>query len=86
MKTSLDVQGSALRRTLFASCGVFLYSVLIIICYSLGYIVIDKEQLIILMTTFWLGHIAAVVFVYLCYRKRISAPSMTLPHMAWSMN
>jgi diguanylate cyclase (GGDEF)-like protein len=85
MNTSLDVQGNALRRTLLASCGVFLYSVLIIICYNLGYIVIDKEQLIILMTTFWFGHIATVVFVYLRYRKRLTAPSMTLPHMAWAI-
>jgi diguanylate cyclase (GGDEF)-like protein len=85
MDTPFDVQGNALRRTLLASCGVFLYSVLIIICYSFGYIVIDKEQLVILMTTFWLGHIAAVVFVYLRYRKSKLAPSMTLPHMAWAI-
>jgi diguanylate cyclase (GGDEF)-like protein len=85
MKTSLDVQPNYLRRTLLASSGVLLYSILIIICYSLGYILIDREQLIILMATFWFGHIATVFFVYLRYRKRISAPSMTLPHMVWAI-
>jgi diguanylate cyclase (GGDEF)-like protein len=85
MQVSLDSQRDTMRRTLLASCGALLYSFVILICYSLGYILIDGQQLIILMSTFWSGHIASIIFVRLRHRKRLIAPSMTLPHMVWAI-
>lgn len=85
MEVSLDAQRDTMRRTLLASCGAFLYSLVILISYSLGYILIDSQQLIILICVFWSGHIANIIFVHLRHRKRILAPSMTLPHMVWAI-
>lgn len=75
-----------MRRTLLASCGAILYSFVILISYSLGYILIDGQQLLILMSVFWAGHIANIVFVRLRYKKQVSVPSMTLPHMVWAIS
>tara|TARA_B110001454_G_scaffold61797_1_gene60227 strand:+ start:4301 stop:5371 length:1071 start_codon:yes stop_codon:yes gene_type:complete len=84
MKTSQDVQRSALRRMLFASGGIFLYSALVIICYNLGYILIDSPQFVVLMVTFWCGHAAALLFLFLRYRKHLLVPDITLLHMVWA--
>lgn len=85
MEVSLDFQRDTMRRTLLASSGALLYSFVILICYSLGYILIDSQQLIIVLSAFWSGHIASIIFVYSRHRRNIIAPSMTLPHMVWAI-
>jgi diguanylate cyclase (GGDEF)-like protein len=86
MQVSLDVQRDTMRRTLLASCGALLYSFVILISYSLGYILIDGQQLLILMCVFWAGHIANIIFVRLRYKQQATVPSMTLPHMVWAIS
>lgn len=85
MEVSLDSQRDTMRRTLLASCGAFLYSLVILVCYWLGYVLIEVTELIILFTCFWLGHIAAVSYVYWGHKKNKNAPSMTLIHMVWAI-
>ena len=85
MQVPLDPQRGIMPRALLASSGALLYSLVILVCYSLGYIIIDSQQLIVLMITFWSGHIASIIFVFICHRKHITVPSMTLPHMVWAI-
>ena len=85
MQVSLDFQRDTMRRTLLASCGAFLYSLVILVCYNLGYILIESQQMIILLGTFWAGHILTVIYVYQHHRKRTAVTSMTLPHMVWAI-
>ncbi len=89
MEISLNSQRvsqlDTLRRTLLASGGAFLYSLVILVCYFLGYVLIEVEKLVLLFTCFWSGHIASVVFVYRRHRQNINAPSMTLVHMIWAI-
>jgi diguanylate cyclase (GGDEF)-like protein len=80
-----DSQIDTLRRTLLASCGALVYSLVILVCYLLGYVLIDLTGLVILYICFWLGHLAMLGFVYGRYRKSIDAPSMTLVHMIWAI-
>lgn len=82
---NLHSQLDTLRRTLLASGGAFLYSLLILVCYWLGYVLLDAAELIMLFSCFWLGHLATVGFVYWRYKKKIIAPSMTLIHMTWAI-
>jgi diguanylate cyclase (GGDEF)-like protein len=85
MEVSLDSQRDTMRRTLLASCGAFLYSLLILACYWLGYVQINPTALVILYICYWSGHLATVGFVYLRHQKKINAPSMTLTHMIWAI-
>jgi hypothetical protein len=85
LNSQRDSQIDTLRRTLLASCGAFLYSLVILICYLLGYVLIDATGLVILYICFWLGHLAMLGFVYGRYRRRMNAPSMTLLHMIWAI-
>lgn len=85
MEVSSDSQRDTMRRTLLASCGAFLYSLVILTCYWLGYVQIDPVALVIIYTCFWLGHLATVGFVYLRHKKHVNAPSMTLIHMIWAI-
>jgi diguanylate cyclase (GGDEF)-like protein len=85
MQSSLDLQQDTIRRTLIASVGSFLYSLVILICYKLGYVLIDGQQLMIIISVFWVGHIAAVSFVYRQHRKRVLVLDMTLLHMVWAI-
>jgi diguanylate cyclase (GGDEF)-like protein len=82
---NLHSQLDTLRRTLLASGGAFLYSLLILVCYWLGYVLLDAAELIMLFSCFWLGHLATVGFVYWRHKKKINAPSMTLIHMTWAI-
>jgi diguanylate cyclase (GGDEF)-like protein len=85
MDVSLDYQRDTRRRTLLASCGALLYTLVFLICYWLGYVLIDQASLIILLVTFWLGHLATLGFVIRRHIKKLDAPSMTLPHMVWAI-
>ncbi len=85
MDVPLDTQRDTMRRTLLASCGAFLYTLVIMICYWLGYVLIDLTKLTMLIISFWIGHIATVLFVYWRYKKHKNAPSMTLLHMIWAI-
>lgn len=85
MEVSLDSQRDTMRRTLLASCGAFLYSLVILVCYWLGYVLIEATELVVLYTCFWSGHLATVGFVYLRHKKQRLAPSMTLAHMIWAI-
>lgn len=85
MEASLDSLRDTMRRTLLASCGAFLYSLVIMICYWLGYILIERSLIIILIITFWTGHLGLIAFVYSRHKKRIKTPSMTLAHMIWAI-
>jgi diguanylate cyclase (GGDEF)-like protein len=85
METSLDSLRDTMRRTLLASCGAFLYSFVILICYWLGYILIERTEMIMLVVTFWAGHLGFIAFVFSRHKKRINAPSMTLAHMVWAI-
>jgi diguanylate cyclase (GGDEF)-like protein len=80
-----DSQIDTLRRMLIASCGSFVYSLVILVCYLLGYVLIDVTGLVIIYISFWLGHVAMLGFVYGRYRKRMNAPDMTLVHMIWAI-
>jgi diguanylate cyclase (GGDEF)-like protein len=80
-----DSQIDTWRRTLLASCGAFLYSLVILVCYFLGYVLMEGTELVLLFSCFWSGHIATVVFVYWRQRQNIDAPSMTLVHMIWAI-
>jgi diguanylate cyclase (GGDEF)-like protein len=85
MEVSLDSRRDTMRRTLLASCGAFLYSLVILVCYWLGYVLIEVTELVILFTCFWLGHLATVTYVYWGHKKNKSTPSMTLIHMVWAI-
>jgi hypothetical protein len=64
-----DSQIDTWRRTLLASCGAFLYSLVILVCYFLGYVLMEGTELVLLFSCFWSGHIATVVFFYLRTRQ-----------------
>ncbi len=85
MDVSLDYRRDTVRRTLLASCGALLYTCLFLTCYWLGYVLIDQANLVILISTFWLGHLATLAFVLRRHRKNLAAPSMTLTHMIWAI-
>jgi diguanylate cyclase (GGDEF)-like protein len=85
LDSQLDSRYDTLRRTLLASGGAFLYSLLILVCYWLGYVLIEAAELVILFTCFWSGHLATVGFVYWRHKKHTNAPSMTLLHMIWTI-
>jgi diguanylate cyclase (GGDEF)-like protein len=85
LDTQWDSQIDTLRRTLLASCGAVLYSLVILVCYLMGYVLIDATELVILYTCFWLGHLAMLGFVYGRSRKRMNSPDMTLVHMIWAI-
>lgn len=89
MEVSLDSQRDSQRdtrrRTLLASFGALLYSLVIFVCYQLGYVLIDVVELIILYVGYWAGHIATVSFVYYRHSHGRDAPSMSMPHMVWAV-
>ena len=89
MEVSLDSQHNSqldtMRRTLLASIGALLYSLVILVCYKLGYVLIDVTDLVIIYICFWVGHLAAVGFVYFRHIRNMSARSMSLLHMVWAI-
>lgn len=85
MDEVLDYRRDTVRRTLLASCGALLYTFVFLTCYWLGYVIIDQANLVILIITFWLGHLATLGFVIRRHMKDMSVPSMTLPHMVWAI-
>ncbi|MGK0248417.1 MAG: diguanylate cyclase (GGDEF)-like protein [Oleispira sp.] len=80
-----DSQRDTRRRTLFASLGALLYSLVILLCFQLGYVLIDVTDLVMLFIGFWTGHIATVCFVYYHHRKQMVVPSMSMLLMVWAV-
>lgn len=80
-----DSQFDTIRRTLLASFGALLYSLVIFLCYKLGYVLIDATELAILYIYFWAGHLATLGFSYFRYVKNKSTVSMGLLHMIWAI-
>jgi len=85
MDVSSESQRDTVRRTLLASCGALLYSAVFLFCYWLGYVLIDAANLVILLITFWAGHLATLGLVLARNKQQLKSPSMTLPHMIWAI-
>ncbi len=85
MDVLLDNRSDTVRRTLLASCGALLYTFVFLICYGLGYVLISQANMVLLITTFWLGHLAIITFVIYRQKKNLHVASMTLPHMVWAI-
>lgn len=85
MDVSLSSRRDTQRRTLLASSGALLYSFAILLCYRLGYIIIEPNHLWALATVFWIGHLAILSFVFFRHYRKLETPSMSLPHMVWAI-
>ena len=85
MTTSYDLQRDMIRRTLIGSSGAVLYTLVMFYSFRLGYILIDFNLLLSILSLFWCGHLAMVTFVLRGYSRTFEDPSLTLPHMVWAI-
>lgn len=85
MEVLISSPRDTMRRTLLATAGAVLYSFVILLCYSLGYIIVDFDQLCILVATFWVGHLSTLGFVYSRHKQNKKVSSMSMPHMVWAI-
>lgn len=78
-------QLDTLRRSVLASLGAILYSLVFTVCFHLGYVQIEAINLLILFLFFWVGHFATLGFVIYRFSRGMPAPSTSLVHMIWAI-
>lgn len=78
-------QHDTIRRSILASLGALLYSLVFTLCYHLGYLQIAAINLLALFLCFWIGHFATLGFVIYRFFRGIPAPSTSLVHMVWAI-
>jgi len=74
-----------LRRTLFATIGAMLYTLLVVAGYFLDYFRLDGLVISLLLSGFWIGHILLLAYVISGRSRDFADPSLTIVHMVWAI-
>ena len=85
MTLSLNVQRDIIRRTLMGSAGAWMYTLVTLFGFQLGYVRIAGELLVIGLGIYWLGHLAMLGLFIRGRTRHLDDPALVLYQMVWAI-